>query len=110
MKTAVAPRSLKTMKNNSTISKTTIGGRKTAGEYHGTTSTWVGGHYLSRTHYRAKVYTHWKELAALREEMEAERKRSVAAPAPDKPKIVVSDEEVERTLSKAKLSFKVVKP
>ena len=106
-----APSSLKTMKNNSTISKTTIGGRKTAGEYHGTTSTWVGGHYLSRTHYRARVYTHWKELAALREEMEAERKRSVATtPTPGKPKIVVSDEEVERTLSKAKLSFKVVKP
>ena len=109
-KKSVVSSSLKTMKNNSTISKTTIGGRKTAGEYHGTTSTWVGGHYLSRTHYRAKVYTHWKELAALREEMEAERKRSVATPAPGKPKIVVSDEEVERTLSRAKLSFKVVKP
>ena len=98
------------MKNHSTISKTTLGGRRTAGECHGTRSTWVGGHYLSRTHYRAKVYTHWKELAALREAIEAERKRAVATPAPGKPKIIVSDEEVERTLSKAKLSFKVVKP
>ena len=104
------PSSLKTMKNHSTISKTTLGGRKAAGEYHGTTSSWSGGHYLSRSSYRAKVYTHWKELAALREELEAERKRSVGTPAPGKPKIVVSDEEVERTLAKAKLSFKVVKP
>ena len=104
------PSSLKTMKNHSTISKTTLGGRKAAGEYHGTTSSWSGGHYLSRSSYRAKVYTHWKELAALREELEAERKRSVGTPSPGKPKIVVSDEEVERTLAKAKLSFKVVKP
>ena len=98
------------MKNYSTISKTTLGGCKTAGEYHGTRSTWIGGHYLSRTHDRAKVYTPWKELAAYREAQEAERKRSVAAPVQGKPKIVVSDEEVERTLAKAKLSFKVVKP
>ena len=42
--------------------------------------------------------------------MEAERKRSVATPAPGKPKIVISDEEVEKTLAKSTLSFKVVKP
>ena len=109
-KKSTASSSLKTMKNNSTISKTTLGGQNTAGEYHGTSSTWVGGHYLSRSSYRGKVYTHWKELAAVREAQEAERKKSVATPSPDKPRIVVSDEEVERVLTKARLSFKVVKP
>ena len=102
--------SLKTMKNNSTIPKTTLGGKHIAGEYHGTSSSWISGHYISRSSYRCKVYTHWKELAAYREELEAERKRSVGMSSPEKPRIVVSDDEVEKTLAKAKLSFKVVKP
>ena len=102
--------SLKTFRNNSTISKTTLGGRSSSGEYHGTSVSWTDGHYLSRSSYRAKVYTHWKELAAYRETQEAERKRSVGVSSPEKPRIVVSDDEVEKTLSRAKLSFKVVKP
>ena len=110
--------------NHSTMSKKSLHGKCTPGEFHGTTTRYVGtgwfgrssgwfdSHYIRRgsSYYRSKMYTHWRELEHMREELKRECEAVVRANQlqQDYRPIIVDTKEVDEILKKATISFKVV--
>ena len=112
--------------NHSTMSKTSVHGEYTPGEFHGTTtryvgpgwfgrsssSGWIDSHYIRRgsSYYYPKMYTHWRELEHMRDQIKREYDAAVRANQlqQDYSPIVVYTKEVDGILKKAMISFKVV--
>lgn len=121
-----APKKPQGFVNHSTISKTTLHGEYTPGEFHGTTtryvgpgwfgrsstSGWIDSHYIRRgsSYYYPKMYTHWRELEHMRDQIKREYDAVVRANQlqQDYRPIVIDTKEVDGILKKAMISFKVV--
>ena len=112
--------------NHSTISKKSLHGEYTPGEFHGTatrhvglgwigrgvSSGWIDSHYIRRgsSYYHPKMYTHWRELEHMREQIKREYDAVMRANQlqQDYRPIVIDTKEVDGILKKAMISFKVV--
>lgn len=124
-KKADAPKKPQGFVNHSTMSKKSLHGEYTPGEFHGTTTSYVGpgwlwrssssrwsdSHYIRRgSSYSPKVYTHWRELANMREQIKRENEAMSSAYQlrQDYRPIVIDAKEVDGIVKKATISFKVV--
>ena len=119
-----APKKPQGFANHSTMSKKSVHGEYTPGEFHGTTTRYVGtgwlgspsgwfdSHYIRRgsSYYHPKMYTHWRELEHMRDQIKKEYDAVVRANQlqQDYRPIVVDAKEVDEILKKAMISFKVV--